>query len=237
MFSLRSTSIKLAFLACAASACAQINPANQINWPSGCNSSTPIYDIYTGLCVANNGGGGSTPYVTPEASGAVGNGKVFFDGTISSVNTLGSSNGNNSTPSSPGMTTQLNNDRVLYIYETSKSWSSAPSAGTNRVNVTYVSSSYGMTMNDLSVATAGSVSAATGTTSASGYWITSSIALSSINGSTSPSFVAAAHTQQTSGATITVSKPTGTANGNYMVGCVAIYLGVSGTYEIGRAHV
>lgn len=79
-----------------------------------------------------------------------------------------------------------------------------------------------MQANDQTVATAGSVSASTGTLSSSSAWDTATIPLKPVSGQTI-SFVAASSAQQASGGTITVTAPSGVQSGDFMLACVSYY--------------
>ena len=232
MFSLRSISIKgaIALIALAAPATvhAQINPANQINWPTGAGGC--VYAPGSNTCVPN-GGGGATPFVTPEASGAAGDGAYYFDGAISTTSTLAVNHAQSTSPSASAVTTNLNNDRVISIFEVGSTWSSVPATGTNRLSVGYVSAHYSLYVNDQAVSTAGSVSAVTGTLNSSAYWIAATISLAPTSGT--PVFVNAT---SNSAATTSVSTnvPSGTTSGMIMVGCIEWYsLGNGLTWPVG----
>lgn len=160
--------------------------------------------------------------VTPEAYGAVGNGGFYFDGAMAATKTIQSTSSTSTTPTSPATTTVSANDIVLNVWATNASWSAAPSTGTNRVNLTFVSSGYGLTMNEQTIASAGSVSASTGTTGSSTIWSAGTIPLKPSMGSAG-TFVAQSGVKQTSGTTLTLSVPGGTANGNMMVACIGWY--------------
>ena len=168
------------------------------------------------------GGNGSSTIINPESYGAVGNGNTYFDGAMAGIQVWAESTGTSTTPSSPTITTVTNNDKVLNIWETNAAWSTLPATGTNRINLTYASGEYGMTLNDQTVATAGSVAASTGTVSSSSIWQGMTIPLLPTGGA-APTFVAETAVKQSSGLTLTVSVPAGVVNGDFMVACVGYY--------------
>jgi hypothetical protein len=113
--------------------------------------------------------------------------------------------------------TTVNNSVVLNIFEPINTFSVVPSTGTQRQNVA-PGTSYGITINDQTIGTAGVVAASSGTQSPSTTWSTASIILSPSSGT--PSFVAASFIQSAYGTSLSTSVPTGTVSGNIVIACV-----------------
>jgi hypothetical protein len=157
-------------------------------------------------------------WVTPESYGAVGDGNFYFDGVMTAPST---SNGSSTTPSAPSVTTSYNASVVIALFATTQTWTTAPTTGTQRVNETFTSGYYGMTANDQTVATAGSVAAVTGTYSGSAVWLTGSVILNCP--STACAFENQTSMKSTGSTSVVQNVPSGSAAGDYMIGCVAYF--------------
>lgn len=164
-------------------------------------------------------GSATLPFVTPESYGAKGNGAYYFDGAVAggSLGTTGSS----TSPATPASYAGFSNDVVLGIFSLmSKSWSSAPVTGTNRVNLGGATGVYGVYVNEQVISSPGAVASYGGTLSASSIWTGASVTIKCGAGCT---YDGSAVNNTTSSSTINLTLPGGVANGDLLVLCVDHY--------------
>lgn len=160
-----------------------------------------------------------TSIVYPETYGAQGNGKTVFDGAFTAAgSTVAFTSATSTAPSTPTVTTVAANDTQVSIFLTSTGWTTTPSVGTTRSNITFTSSSYGLFISDQVKATAGTTTAVSGTLASNNNWQTGTIALIPSGGTTT--FVASSVASSTSTNSLTLTKPTGTTTGDYMLMCM-----------------
>ena len=166
---------------------------------------------------------GGAVTVSPEQYGALGNGGVYYGGTLVSPTATVATN-SNTAPTAPALTTQTANDFVVSVFGTSTGWSVSPTLSNTRESISYSSGGYGLLVGDQLVTSAGNVSAIAGSTSAGSIWQGVSLALVPSGGSIS--FVAGNQYSSTSTKNIVLTKPTGTTTGDYLLMCATYYTGI-----------
>ena len=173
-------------------------------------------------------GGGSTNTVTPEQYGAVGDGKVVYDGVLSNSGgfTQSCNAGTGITLTAPSVTTTVANSVVISIFDIFAVGASTPAGVTLRVSIPYTTSpsNFGLAVYDQTVATAGVVPAVVVTTTNSNIWSACSVVMVPTSGHT-VSFVAAASNEigNLVSTTMAVNVPSGYALGDALLGSVEVY--------------
>jgi hypothetical protein len=193
---------------------------------SGAGGLVNLASQVTGTLPVVNGGAVS---VSPEQYGAVGNGAIYFDGAFTASSPVHTNLSTSTTPSTPSVSTHTANDLLVSVFLTQAPWSSSPSVGTTRENVSYTSGSYGMFASDQTISSAGSTTSVSGTLSSSTLWAASSLALAPSGGSVT--FVAGNSYQTTNSGVVTLTKPSGTTSGDYLVACIGDYA-IEGSTQI-----
>lgn len=180
--------------------------------PTGLSLATP-------LAVASGGTGLAAPSIVyPETYGATGNAATYFDGAFTNSNsTVAATGGTSTTPATPAVTTLAANDWLVSIFNVPGAWTTTPSVGTTRVNLTYSSPDFGLFISDQVIASPSTTTPVTGLFAASHTWATASISLVP---SGSPSFIAETTYQNNGTSAVTLTKPTGTTTGDFLLGCM-----------------
>lgn len=173
------------------------------------------------------GGGGSSakitlPFVTPENSGAKGDGGFYYDGSITPPSMpANSATGTSTTPTTLTITTPSANSLAIYAGLGNASWS-ASMTGTNQVNQTFSVGNYALNVSTQAVASVGSTSG-TGTLATSQSWVASAVALGPAAGSTIAQVGTWTNVQTASTTTVTVTTPSGVTAGDVLVAVIAWY--------------
>lgn len=156
-----------------------------------------------------------------KSYGAKGDGKSYFDGVLGN-NGVGSANSfdhtGSATVTAPAVTTTVANSIAIWAFSTNAAWTSAPARGTNRLTQP---GSFGLTLNDQIIATAGSVTALSGTASASAKWATGTVFAAPTTGNSITFGEISSFSNATPGTTITVSSPVGLTVGQEIIACLS----------------
>ncbi|HEY7839187.1 MAG TPA: hypothetical protein VIC54_11380 [Terriglobales bacterium] len=161
-----------------------------------------------------SGGSTTLPVVMPETYGAKGTGAYYFDGAIT-PQTNGAS-GTSTTPATPAIATAIDGSVVDYAWQTNAAWSVAPSAGAPRIAVAFAGAgTYGLTVNDQTIATAGPVGSVSGTTSSPQAWNAAGLILTP-SGTITP--VGTPMSTRVSSGDVVVGVPSGAVAGDILIG-------------------
>ena len=166
-------------------------------------------------------------YVQPEWYGAVGNGKILFDGTYTATNISSITSQFGTAPTTTSITTLTANDFLVSVFSTDNTVSPAPSP--NLRASAYTASHFGILAVDQVIASPSVTTPVAIATPGQSHWIGTSLALAPSSGN-SISFVNSTTYQATTASSFTIGIPSGYAAGDYMIACFHWYESSSGVH-------